>query len=295
MAALFLSFAGCSTPAKTEAVAAEQTYKERLQSCKEQIEAVTDFKPDVVLVLGTGLGDFADTLDVKAKIAYKDIDGWPKSTAPQHAGNLIFADYHGVKLAVMQGRVHYYEGYTMQEVVLPLRVLHMLGANTAIITNAVGAINPDYKVGDFVCVYDQIASFVPSPVVGENDEDLGERFFSMTDTYDADMRQTVLTLGKEKHIPVHSGVFVQTTGPQFETPAEIKMYRALGADTVGMSTGAEVIAARHVGMRVFGMSLCSNMACGIEGASPSDEEVFEVALRRVPDFCRLIIELVREI
>ena len=275
IAALFLSFAGCSTTAKTEAVVAEQTYKERLQSCKEQIEAVTDFKPDVVLVLGTGLGDFADTLDVKAKIAYKDIDGWPKSTAPQHAGNLIFADYHGVKLAVMQGRVHYYEGYTMQEVVLPLRVLHMLGADTAIITNAVGAINPDYKVGDFVCVYDQIASFVPSPVVGENDENLGERFFSMTDAYDEDMRKTDLTLGKEKHIPVHSGVFVQTTGPQFETPAEIKMYRAMGADTVGMSTGAEVIAARHMGMKVCNINAVSNMAAGMEEEGFTQDSIEE--------------------
>ena len=161
----------------------------------------------------------------------------------------------------------------MQEVVLPLRVLHMLGADTAIITNAVGAINPDYKVGDFVCVYDQIASFVPSPVVGENDEDLDERFFSMTDAYDEDMRKTVLTLGKEKHIPVHSGVFVQTTGPQFETPAEIKMYRALGADTVGMSTGAEVIAARHMGMKVCNINAVSNMAAGMEEEEFSQETI----------------------
>ena len=176
MAALLISLAGCSAapvkedPATADEQTYEQTYAERLQSCKKQIEAVTDFKPDVVLVLGTGLGDFADTLDVKAKISYKDIDGWPNSTAPKHAGNLIFAEYNGLKLAVMQGRVHYYEGYSMQEVVLPLRVLHLLGADTVILTNAVGSMNPEFKVGDFVCVKDQIASFVPSPLVGENDE-----------------------------------------------------------------------------------------------------------------------------
>ena len=256
-------------------VAAEQTYAERMQSCKKQIEKITDFKPDAVLVLGTGLGDFADTLDVKKKIAYKDIDGWPVSTAPNHAGNLIFAEYNGLKLAVMQGRVHYYEGYSMQEVVLPLRVLHLLGAKTAIITNAVGSMNPEFKVGEFVCLNDQITSFVPSPLVGKNDEDLGERFIGMTDVFDKDMQNTVLSIGKDKGIPVHSGVFIQVSGPQFETPAEIKMYRSLGADTVGMSTGAEVIAARHMGMKVCVINAVSNMAAGMEEEGFSQDSIEE--------------------
>ncbi len=274
--AMILSLEGCSAaPEKKEepTVAAEQTYAERLQSCKKQIEAITDFKPDAVLVLGTGLGDFADTLDVKKKIAYKDIDGWPVSTAPNHAGNLIFAEYNGLKLAVMQGRVHYYEGYSMQEVVLPMRVLHLLGAKTAIITNAVGSMNPEFKVGEFVCLNDQITSFVPSPLVGKNDEDLGERFIGMTDVFDKDMQNTVLNIGKNKGIPVHSGVFVQVSGPQFETPAEIKMYRSLGADTVGMSTGAEVIAARHMGMKVCVINAVSNMAAGMEEDGFSQDSI----------------------
>ena len=268
MAALLISLAGCSAapvkedPATADEQTYEQTYAERLQSCKKQIEAVTDFKPDVVLVLGTGLGDFADTLDVKAKISYKDIDGWPNSTAPKHAGNLIFAEYNGLKLAVMQGRVHYYEGYSMQEVVLPLRVLHLLGADTVILTNAVGSMNPEFKVGDFVCVNDQIASFVPSPLVGENDEALGERFVG--------------------------GVFLQVTGPQFETPAEIRVYRSLGADTIGMSTGAEVIAARHMGMKVCDINAVSNMAAGMEEEEFTQEQIEENMTHSAANFKVLI-------
>ena len=289
--ALILSLAGCSAgPEKDEepAAAAEQTYTERLQSCKKQIEAITDFKPDAVLVLGTGLGDFADTLDVKTKIAYKDIEGWPVSTVPTHAGNLIFAEHNGLKLAVMQGRVHYYEGYSMEEVVLPLRVLHLLGAKTAILTNAVGSLNPDFKVGEFVCVNDQITSFVPSPLLGENNDELGERFVDMTDAFDKDMQNTVLKIGEDKGIPVHSGVFLQVPGPQFETPAEIKMYRSLGADTISMSTGAEVIAARQMGMKVCVINAVSNMAAGMEEEGFSQDSIEENMTTGSDNFKKLI-------
>ncbi len=141
----------------------------------------------------------------------------------RHEGNLIFAEHRGLKLAVMQGRVHYYEGYSMDEVVKPLRVLHMLGADTVILTNAVGAINTDYNVGDFVCVEDHISSFVPSPLIGENVEELGERFTPMDKVYDKEMRDTVLKVAEKNGITVHSGVFLQTTGPQYETPAEIRV------------------------------------------------------------------------
>lgn len=188
----------------------------------------------------------------------------------------------------MQGRVHYYEGYSMQEVVLPLRVLHLLGADTVILTNTVGSMNPEFKVGDFVCVNDQIASFVPSPLVGENDEALGERFVGMTDAFDQDMQDTVLKLGQDKNIPVHSGVFLQVTGPQFETPAEIRMYRSLGADTVGMSTGAEVIAARHMGMKVCDINAVSNMAAGMEEDEFTQEQIEENMTRSAANFKVLI-------
>ena len=204
------------------------------------------------------------SMEFDITIPYEEIDGWPVSTAPDHVGELVFAKYKGLNLAIMRGRVHYYEGYSMDEVVLPLRVLHLMGAKTCILTNAVGAINADYHVGDFVCIRDQISSFVPSPLIGENIDELGERFVSMTDVYDKEMQETVLKTGEEKNIPVHSGVYLQVTGPQFETPVEIEMYRSLGADTVAMSLAVETIAAAHMGMKVCGISCVSNMAAGME-------------------------------
>ena len=248
-------------------------YYARLLHCKEQIEEVTDFKPQIVIVLGSGLGDYVEKVDVVETIPYKDIDGWPNSTVKSHAGNLVFAKYKGLNLAIMQGRVHYYEGYTMPEVVLPLRVLHLMGADTCILTNAAGAINPEYRVGDFVCIEDQITSFVPSPLIGENIDELGERFVGMTDAYDKEMREAVLEIGRENNIPVHSGVYLQVTGPQFETPTEIEMYRDLGADTVAMSLGVETIAAVHMGMKVCGIDCVSNMAAGMEEEGFSHESI----------------------
>ena len=250
-------------------------YYDRLISCKDQIEAMTDFKPDIAIVLGSGLGDYVEqeNLEIVETISYDKIDGWPMSTAPNHAGNLVFAKYKGLNLAIMQGRVHYYEGYTMAEVVLPLRVLHLMGAETCILSNAAGAINADYHVGDFVCVEDQITSFVPSPLIGENIDELGDRFVGMTDVFDAEMRETVLKVGEENNIPVHTGVYLQVTGPQYETPTEIKMYRSLGADTVAMSLGVEVIAAAHMGMKVCAINCISNMAAGMETEGFSEDSI----------------------
>ena len=279
---LVLVLCGCRSTASAETLSPY----ERIDACRRQIEKITDFRPQVVIVLGSGLGDYVKSLDVKAVIPYSDIDGWPESTAPLHAGNLVFAEYKGLRLAVMQGRLHFYEGYTMEEVVLPLRVLHLLGAETAILSNAVGSMNPDFKVGEFVCVNDQITSFVRSPLIGQNISQLGDRFFSMTDVFDKDMQETVLRIGMENSIPVHSGVFVQVTGPQFETPAEIRMYRLCGADTVAMSLGAEVIAAAHMGMKVCAINCISNMASGMEEfTSHSINETMEGV---VPDFTVLV-------
>lgn len=289
-AVMFVSFCGYGAfPAKAEEqTAAGQTYAERLERCREQIEALTDFRPEVVIALGTGLGDYVNHLDVKVTIPYEDIDGWPESTAPNHAGNLIFAEYKGLRLAVMQGRIHYYEGYSMEEVVLPLRVLHLLGADTAILSNAVGSMNPEFGVGEFVCVRDQISSFVPSPLIGENIEELGSRFVGMTDAFDRDLQDVVIKTGGENGIPVHSGVYLQVTGPQYETPAEIKMYRALGADTVGMSLAVEVLAARHMNMRVCAINCISNMAAGMEDEGFSHETIEESMKGTAQDFQTLI-------
>ena len=253
-----------------------QAYYARLENCVKQIGEITDFRPEVVFVLGTGLGDFVDSLDIAATIPYTDIEGWPDATAPEHAGNLVFAEYNGIKLAVMQGRLHYYEGYAMDEVVLPLRVLHMLGANTAILTNAAGSMNEEFRVGDFVCVEDQISTFVPSPLIGENIDAFGERFVGMTNVFDQDMIDTVLRIGKENGIPVHSGVYLQVTGPQYETPAEIRMYRSLGADTIAMSLADEVIAASHMHMKVCAINCISNMAAGMEEEGFSEDSITEV-------------------
>ena len=247
-------------------------YYARLERCVQQIREKTDFVPDVALVLGSGLGDYADSVKIVAEIPYSDIQGFPVSTVAGHDGTLIFCEIEGKKVVVMNGRVHYYEGYDIHDVVLPLRVTHLLGAKTVVLTNAVGAINADYSVGDFVLNVDYISSFVPSPLVGENIDKLGDRFVDMSDAFDEELNGIVEKVAGENNIPIHRGVMVQTTGPQYESPTEIKMFRSLGADTVGMSTVVETIAARHMGMRVCTVSCITNMAAGMQ-EKISHEEV----------------------
>lgn len=247
-------------------------YYARLERCVQQIREKTDFVPDVALVLGSGLGDYADSVKIVAEIPYSDIQGFPVSTVAGHDGTLIFCEIEGKKVVVMNGRVHYYEGYDIHDVVLPLRVTHLLGAKTVVLTNAVGAINADYSVGDFVLNVDYISSFVPSPLAGENIDKLGDRFVDMSDAFDEELNGIVEKVAGENNIPIHRGVMVQTTGPQYESPTEIKMFRSLGADTVGMSTVVETIAARHMGMRVCSVSCVTNMAAGMQ-EKISHEEV----------------------
>ena len=196
---------------------------------------------------------------------------------------------------VMQGRLHGYEGNSAQEVAFPVWLMHSIGVNTLITTNAAGAINETYNVGDFCIMSDHINFTGRNPVVGTEPDEIAFRFFSMKDAYDPELRYLAHSIADREEIRVQEGVYLGLLGPSFETPAEIRAFRAWGADTVAMSVVEEVIAARHVDMRVLGISLCSNMACGIEDASPSDDEVFEVAQRRQPDFCKFITEIVREI
>ncbi|MBQ7505202.1 MAG: purine-nucleoside phosphorylase [Ruminococcus sp.] len=246
-------------------------YYSRLESCVKQIREKTDFVPDIALVLGSGLGDYADSVKVIAEIPYSEIEGFPVSTVAGHDGTLIFCEINGKKIVMMNGRVHYYEGYDIHEVVLPLRVIHLLGAKTVILTNAVGAINEDFNVGEFVTIKDYISSFVPSPLVGENLDKLGDRFVDMTKAYDEELNTIVQNIAKKNKIPVHKGVMLQVTGPQYESPTEIKMYRSLGADIVGMSTVVETIAARHMGMRVCAISCVTNLAAGMQGKISHNE------------------------
>lgn len=272
--ALVFIFAGCSATVSQPTEAGENQddvlvrfdaddYYARLESCVNQIRKKTDFVPEIALVLGSGLGDYADKLKIVAEIPYSEIEGFPTSTVAGHDGTLIFCEIADKKVAVMNGRVHYYEGYTMHEVVLPLRVIRLLGAETVVLTNAVGAINADFGVGDFVLNEDYISSFVPSPLIGENIDKLGDRFVDMTKTFDEELISIVEDVAKDNDITAHRGVMVQTTGPQYESPTEIKMFRSLGADTVGMSTVVEAIAARHMGMRVCAISCVTNMAAGM--------------------------------
>ncbi len=272
-----------------------KAYYQRLLEYEKEIRKVTDFVPEVAIVLGSGLGDFAKNLEVEAVIDYGDLEGFPVSTAPGHAGQYIFGTLNGVKMVCMKGRIHYYEGYDMSEVVLPLRLMRVLGAKTVIITNAVGCMNENFSVGSFMVSRDCIASFVPSPLIGPNIDEFGPRFPDMSEIYDGETIDKVLRIGRETGLEVHEGVFIQLTGPQYETASEIRMYKALGADCCGMSSAVEAITAAHMGMKVCGISCITNMCTGISKTKLSGEEVIEVGNRVSGDFEILIKEIVRNL
>ena len=244
--------------------------------------------PKVGIVLGSGLGPLAEQVEDAVLVPFGDVPHMKRSTATSHVGRFVCGMLDGTCVIVMQGRLHGYEGNSAQEVAFPIWLMHEIGVETIITTNAAGAINESYDVGDFCIMSDHINFTGRNPVVGTEPDELAFRFFSMKDAYDPDLRRVAHEVAQAHGITVREGVYLGLLGPSFETPAEIRMFRSWGADTVAMSVVEEVIAARHVGMRVLGMSLCSNMACGIEGASPSDEEVFEIARRRQPDFCTLV-------
>ena len=244
--------------------------------------------PKVGIVLGSGLGPLAEQVEDAVLVPFGDVPHMKRSTATSHVGRFVCGMLDGTCVIVMQGRLHGYEGNSAQEGAFPIWLMHEIGVETLITTNAAGAINESYNVGDFCIMSDHINFTGRNPVVGTEPDELAFRFFSMKDAYDPDLRKVAHEVAEAHGIAVREGVYLGLLGPSFETPAEIRMFRSWGADTVAMSVVEEVIAARHVGMRVLGMSLCSNMACGIEGASPSDEEVFEIARRRQPDFCTLV-------
>ena len=259
-----------------------------LEAAVASIRKYTDAKPTVAIVLGSGLGDFASSIENAVSINYSDIEGFFAPTVHGHAGRLIIGDVCGKKVAALQGRFHYYEGHDMTAVVRPVRALRMLGAERLILTNAAGGINYDYRVGDFMLLSDHISSLVPSPLRGENLGQLGLRFPDMTSIYSADLRDAAKKCGEEKGIRVHEGVYIQVSGPQFETPAEINTYRLWGADAVGMSTACEAIAARHCGYEVCGISMISNAAAGMTGKPLSHEDVNEATALATEKFAALV-------
>jgi len=262
---------------------------EKLLYCVEQIRNKTDFIPETALVLGSGLGGFAKYAHVAATVSYDEIKGFPISTVSGHQGQFVFGAIGGVPLVIMQGRVHYYEGYPMQDVVLPIRVMRMLGAERLILTNAGGGINPAFQQGGLMLLRGHISSLVPSPLIGENIDLLGARFPDMTEVYDRALREHALQKAKELEIPLHEGVYLQTTGPNYETPEEIRMYGAWGADVVGMSTACEAMAAKHMGMKICGISCITNMAAGLGEKVLRHEDVKEAAAKAEADFSKLLL------
>lgn len=261
---------------------------EKLQNCFRCVREKTDFIPKVALVLGSGLGDFADNIKVEQEISYAEISGFPVSTVPGHAGKFIFGYLGEVPIVCMKGRVHFYEGYDITDVVLPVRLMKLLGAEILFLTNAAGGVNDSFSAGDLMLIEDQISCFVKNPLIGPNIEALGTRFPDMTTIYDKKLREVILKTAMEQNIPLKKGVYLQLTGPSFETAAEVRMVRILGGDAVGMSTAVEAIAARHMGMCVCGISCICNLAAGMTQNPLTHDEVQEAAAKAAPLFTRLV-------
>ncbi len=264
------------------------TAYEKLQKCLACVREKTDFVPDVALILGSGLGALADEIDAVATIDYHDIEGFPVSTVPGHKGRFVFGTFGKTKVVIMQGRVHYYEGYSIEDVLLPTRLMRLMGAKVLFLTNAAGGINKGFSVGDFMIIRDQIMCFFPNPLLGANMEELGPRFPDMTHVYDPALCDLVRDTAAKLDIGVQEGVYCQLTGPTYETPAEIRMLGILGADSVGMSTACEATAGHHAGMRVCGISCITNLAAGISLTPLSHQEVFDTANRVAPYFRKLV-------
>jgi len=248
----------------------------------------TKLRPRIGLVLGSGLGAFADDFDAATRIDYKKIPHFPRSTAIGHAGRLVIGRVGAVPVAAMQGRVHYYEGYALKDVIFPMRVFARMGIRAVILTNAAGGINRDFKQGCLVVLRDHINLQGSNPLIGPNDERFGLRFHDMTQAYWKTYREAALEEGRRLGIDIHEGVYVAVTGPSYETPAEIRALRTMGADLVGMSTVPEVIAARHMGIRVLGISCVTNMAAGILDQPINHLEVLETGERVKGQFVALL-------
>lgn len=261
---------------------------QRLERITNHIRNITDFVPEIALTLGSGLGDFANSIDILKSIPYSSIPGFPVSTVAGHKGQFILGYIEKVPVIIMQGRVHFYEGYPISDVVLPARVMKLLGAHTLFLTNAAGGINPSFSAGDLMMITDHISNFIPSPLIGANIDELGTRFPDMSHVYTPELQKILENTAAEEKIHLKKGTYIQLTGPNFETPAEIKMCRTLGADAVGMSTACEAIAAAHMGMKVCGISVISNMAAGISSQPLTHEEVQETADKTAPLFKKLI-------
>ncbi|MBO7339704.1 MAG: purine-nucleoside phosphorylase [Lachnospiraceae bacterium] len=262
--------------------------EEKLRKTLAQVREKTDFSPLVALVLGSGLGDFAQQLKVESEIAYAELSDFPVSTVSGHEGKFIFGYLGDVPVVCMKGRVHYYEGYSMSDVVLPIRLMGLLGAKILFLTNASGGLNESFHAGDLMMITDHVSIFVPNPLIGPNAQTLGTRFPDMTHVYDKALCEILREAAEESDVPLQEGVYTQLTGPSYESPAEIKLLRTLGTDAVGMSTVVEAIAANHMGLKICGVSCICNMAAGMTGKPLSHQEVKEAADAASKSFTKLV-------
>lgn len=271
---------------------ANMTQMQRIEDAARFIEQASSHRPRVGLILGSGLGGLADTLDEAVVVPYKNIPHFPRSTVAGHKGNLVIGRLAGTPTFAMQGRFHYYEGYPLEDVVLPVRVMARLGVETFVVTNAAGGLNEEFEPGDLMLIEDHINMFGTNPLLGPNVDEFGPRFPDMTNAYDRDLRELARSVATGLDIELKEGVYMGLTGPTYETPAEIRAFRALGADAVGMSTVPETIVARHMGVKVLGISCISNMAAGMLPEPLSHDDVVAVTSRIGETFGRLVTTVV---
>lgn len=265
---------------------------EKLMKCVASVREKTDFKPEVAIILGSGLGDFADGIKIEAVVPYSEIEGFPTSTVEGHKGQFVFGYVKETPVVIMQGRVHYYEGYPMTAVVLPTRLMGMLGAKKLLITNASGGLNETFTDNTLMIINDQISIGVPNPLIGENADELGERFPDMSEIYSVRMRNVIKECAAKLEIPVREGVYVQFTGPSFESPAEVRLAQKWGGDAVGMSTACEAIAAKHMGLEICGISWVCCLGAGLSCKELSHEDVLAGADDIGKTFSALVTEVV---
>lgn len=271
-------------------------YYEKLMSCVEQVKGmIGGFEPHIALVLGSELGTLADQMDVKFTVPYREIDDMPVCTVERHKGQFLFGYIKGVPVVCMQGRIHYYEGYDVHDVVLPIRIMGFLGAGFLFLTNAAGGLDPEMKVPALMVIRDHIMLSFPNPLIGPNLDKLGVRYPDMSTVYDPEVSELLIKLGKEAGISMYEGTYVQLTGPSFETPAEVRFLSSIGGGAVGMSTACEAVAARHMGMKICGVSCIANLGAGFSKNELTDEEVVENTGLIVEKFSSIIATAIPEI
>ncbi len=268
---------------------------EKIKETAEYIRSQMTTQPHIGIILGTGLGNLATQITDSLEIPYKSIPNFPISTVEGHSGKLIIGKLGGVDVMAMQGRFHYYEGYNMKEVTFPVRVMHAVGIDTLFVSNASGGVNPDFEIGDLMIITDHINVFPEHPLRGKNYNELGPRFPDMSEAYDKQLIAKAKQIASENNIRVVEGVYVGTQGPTFETPAEYRYFRAIGGDAVGMSTVPEVIVANHAGMRVFGMSIITDLGVPGKIVEVSHEEVQEIGNRAQPLMTLIMTQLIQQI